>query len=61
MERYLFSYGGRSTVRLAAWDRGTEKRGQGEMTYADASFPTVGAIMIPQRTDNLIVGVGDGK
>ena len=31
------------------------------MTHAKASLPTAGAILVSQRADDLIVGVGDGE
>jgi len=32
-----------------------------EGTHANAAFPTVGPIMVCQRTNNLFVGIGGGK
>lgn len=41
---------------------GCGKRGPGgEWTYAGASLPTAGPILVAQRTDDFIIGIGDGE
>ncbi|GAE00057.1 hypothetical protein PVAR5_8792 [Paecilomyces variotii No. 5] len=43
--------------------RGTQMQGleTGDSTHPQASFPAIGAIIVGQRADDLVVGIGDRK
>jgi hypothetical protein len=40
---------------------GYSRHSKAERTHAEAPFTTAGAILIPQRADDLVVGIGDGE
>jgi len=42
-------------------DAGKKVVQAGECTYSGASLPAAGTILVAQRTNDFIVGVGDGE